>query len=156
AAPMLLVLAVRGPLAFFLLPPAVLRPLARLGPLRACLGFLLRPPVTFALWVAVMLGWHVPAAYDYTLSHPVAHDLEHAMFVFVGTLAWIQLIDPMRHARLTRGKRIAFAFGLIVFTHPISDTLIFSPTAVYHSYAAQPERLLGLGVIADQRLAGLV
>jgi hypothetical protein len=43
-----------------------------------------------------------------------------------------------------------------VFTHPISDTLIFSPTAVYHPYAAQPERLLGLGVIADQRLAGLL
>jgi putative membrane protein len=156
AGPLLLVLAVRGPLAFFLLPAAVLGPLARFGPLRACLGFLLRPRVTFALWVAVMLGWHVPAAYDYTLSHPVAHELEHAMFVMVGTLAWIQLIDPARHARLTRGKRIAFAFGLIVFTHPISDTLIFSPTAVYHPYAAEPERLLGLGVIADQRLAGLV
>jgi putative membrane protein len=154
-APMLLVLAVRGPLAFFLLPPAVLRPVARVGLLRACLGFLLRPPVTFALWISVMLGWHVPAAYDYTLSHATVHELEHAMFVAVGTLAWIQLIDPARHAKLSRGKRIAFAFGLIVFTHPISDALIFSPTPVYHPYAAQPERLLGLGVMTDQRLAGL-
>jgi len=156
AAPLLLVLAVRGPLAFFLLPPAVLKPLASFRPLRACLRMLLRPSVTFALWVTAMLGWHVPAAYDYTLSHPVVHDLEHASFVLVGTLAWLQLIDPVRHARLTRGRRIAFAFGLLVFTHPISDGLIFSPTAVYHPYAQQPARLLGLGVITDQRLAGVV
>jgi len=156
AAALFLVLAVRGPLAFFLLPPALLKPLASWQPLRASLRTLLRPRVTFALWLAVMLGWHVPAAYDYTLTHPVVHDLEHALFVLVGTLAWIQLIDPARHASLTRGGRIAFAFGLLVFGHPISDALIFSPTPVYHPYAAQPHRLLGIGVMADQRLAGLV
>ena len=154
--PLLLVLAVRGPLVFFLLPPAVLKPLAAFGPLRASLRMLLRPFVTFALWLAIVLGWHVPAAYDYTLSHPIVHDLEHAMFVLVGTLVWTQLIDPARHARLTRGRRIAFAFGLLVFTHPISDGLIFTPTAVYHPYAVQPHRLLGLGVITDQHLAGAV
>jgi len=156
AAPLLLVLAVRGPLVFFLLPPAVLKPLATFRPLRALLRTLLRPSVTFALWVGVVLGWHVPAAYDYTLSHQAVHDLEHALFVLVGTLVWIQLIDPARHALLTRGKRIAFAFGLIAFTHPISDGLLFTPTAVYHPYASQPERLLGLGVLTDQRLAGAV
>jgi cytochrome c oxidase assembly factor CtaG len=86
----------------------------------------------------------------------VVHDLEHTMFVVVGTLVWIQLIDPARHGRLTRGGKVAFAFGLLVFGHPISDAVIFSPTAVYHSYAAQPERLLGLSVMTDQRLAGLI
>ena len=156
AAALLIVLAVRGPLAFFLLPPSILRPLAGWQPLRAFLRTLLRPRVTFAVWLAVMLGWHVPAAYDYTLTHPVVHDLEHAMFVLVGTLVWIQLIDPAHHAGLTRGGRIAFAFGMLVFGHPISDTLIFSPTPVYHPYAAQPHRLLGIGVMSDQRLAGLV
>jgi putative membrane protein len=156
AGPLLLVLAVRGPLTFFLLPPAVLKPLASFDPLRAILRTLLRPSVSFALWVAVMLGWHVPAAYDYTLSHPVIHDVEHASFVLVGTLAWTQLIDPARHARLSRGSRIAFAFGLFVLSQPIMDGLLFAPSAVYHPYAAQPDRLLGLGVMTDQRLAGLV
>ena len=155
-APLLLVLAVRGPLVFFLLPPRLLRPLAGFRPLRAFLGVVLRPSVSFALWAVVMLGWHVPAAYDYTLSHPVVHDLEHASFVLVGTLVWMQLIDPARHCRLTHGRRIAVAFGLIVLGHPISDTLLFSPTAVYHSYTAQPHRLLGLGVLTDQRLAGAI
>ena len=156
AAPLLLVLAVRGPLAFFLLPPSVLRPLASFDPLRGVLRTLLRPGVSFGFWVAVMLGWHVPAAYDYTLSHPVVHDLEHATFVLVGTLVWMQLIDPARRGRLSRGGRIAFAFALFVLGQPIMDSLLFAPSAVYHSYTAQPDRLLGLGVMTDQRLAGAV
>jgi cytochrome c oxidase assembly factor CtaG len=155
-APLLLVLAVRGPLVFFLLPPPLLRPLARSRRLRAFLGVLLRPSVSFALWVVVMLGWHVPAAYDYTLTHPLAHNLEHTSFVLVGTLMWIQLIDPARRGELTAGRKIAFAFGLLVLGHPISDTLLFSPTPVYHAYAVQPHRLLGLSVLTDQRLAGAV
>ena len=156
AAPLLLVLAVRGPLVFFLLPPSVLKPLASFDPLRAFLRTLLRPGVSFGLWVAVMLGWHVPAAYDFTLSHAVVHDVEHATFVLVGTLAWVQLIDPARHGRLSRGGRIAFAFGLFVLSQPIMDGLLFAPSAVYHPYAAQPDRLLGLSVMTDQRLAGAV
>ena len=57
ASPLLLVLAVRGPLVFFLLPPAVLKPLAALGPLRAALRTVLRPSVTFALWLVVIFSF---------------------------------------------------------------------------------------------------
>src|SRR3954452_2471758 len=52
--PALVLLAIRGPLTFFLLPPPVLRALAPVGPLRAFLGLLLRPKVAFCLWVAAM------------------------------------------------------------------------------------------------------
>jgi putative membrane protein len=156
AAPALLVLAVRGPLVFFLLPPPALRALAPIRPLRAALRFLLRPGVTFTLWVAVMLGWHAPAAYDYTLEHGWAHDLEHASFVLAGTLAWTQLVDPARHRRLTRPGRMLFAFGLLLLGHPIVQGLLFSHRPVYDVYADQPHRLLGLSPLADQRLAAVV
>src|SRR5205085_12109057 len=117
-APALALVALRGPLTFFLLPPPMLRRLAGLAPLRALLRFLLRPAVAFALWCLVMLGWHVPAAYDFTLHHRAVHDLEHASFVLVGTLAWIQLIDPARHQRLRAPGRILFAVGLLLAGHP--------------------------------------
>ena len=55
AAAALLVVAVRGPLVFFLLPPPVLRPLAAFRPLRALLSFLLRPLVSLALWAAARM-----------------------------------------------------------------------------------------------------
>src|SRR5919201_1863836 len=93
AAPALLVLALRGPLGFFLLAPPVLR---RLAPLRPLLRVLLRPQVAFAIWLGTIFGWHFPSAYDYALLHPWAHELEHATFVLAGTLAWMQIVDPAR------------------------------------------------------------
>src|SRR5256885_1390037 len=71
AAPALLLVAVRGPLLFFLLPPGLLRPLAGFRPLRALLSFLLRPLVGLGLWAATILAWHVPRFYDYAAAHPL-------------------------------------------------------------------------------------
>ena len=153
AGPALLVLALRGPLAFFLLPPFALRKVAALRPL---FRVLVRPDVAFAIWIAAILGWHFPSAYDYTLLHPWAHDLEHASFVVAGTLAWIQVVDPTRRAHLTRGGRALFAFGMLVFGSAIVDGLLFSRAPAYGVYAAQPHRVFGLSALLDQRLAAVV
>jgi putative membrane protein len=152
----LLVVAVRGPLLFFLMPPAVLRPLAGLGPLRAVLSVLLRPLVAIGLWAVALYAWHVPAAYDYAAAHPLVHDLEHLTFVVVGTLVWIQLVDPARHGRLRRPKRIFFALGMVALMQPLVDALLFSSSPAYPRYADQPDRLFGLSPLTDQRLAGVV
>jgi putative membrane protein len=155
-APALLVLAVRGPLCLFLLPPAVLRPLAGVRPLRATLSFLLRPVVSLVVWAAVMLAWHVPSAYDYVLTHPLVHDLEHVSFVFAGTLAWTQLIDPAHRQRLRVPGRILFGVAMIVLMHPVMDSMLFSTSALYPSYADQAHRLWGISPLTDQRLAGAI
>lgn len=155
-APALALLALRGPLTFFLLPPPALRFLAGLGPLRAGVRFLVRPWVALAAWGGVMLGWHLPAAYEATLHNRAVHDLEHGLFVLVGTLAWIQLIDPARHRRLRTAGRIGFALALLLIGHPIIDALFFDGTPAYPTYAGQDERLLGLTPLADQRLAAAV
>jgi cytochrome c oxidase assembly factor CtaG len=156
AAPALLVTAVRGPLLFFLLPPAVLRPLAAFRPLRAFLSVLLRPLVSLGLWAVAMVAWHVPAAYDYAAAHPLVHDLEHLSFVVAGTLAWTQLVDPARHGRLRRPQRVFFALAMLALAQPLVDVLLFSSGAAYPRYAAQPDRLFGLSPLTDQRLAGVV
>jgi putative membrane protein len=156
AVPALVLTAVRGPLAVFLLPPLLLRPLARARPLRAAFSFLLRPAVSFAVWVTVFAAWHVPRAYDYVLDHRLVHDLEHASFVFAGLLAWAQLIDPTRRHALTRYRRLAFAVAMFAAGQILADTLIFSFRALYPAYENQPERLFGLTPVLDQQLAGLV
>jgi putative membrane protein len=152
--PALLVLAVRGPLTVFLLPPAVLRPLARSAGLRRVLGLLLRPAVSVALWVVVMASWHLPAAYDAALRSQRVHDLEHASFVLVGTLVWVQLVDPTH--RLEIRTRLLAALGLFAAGQTMSDVLVFSFHPYYGPYAAQPHRVFGLTPLADQRAAGLV
>lgn len=155
AAPALLLVAVRGPLVFFLLPPAVLRPLAAFRPLRVPLSVLLRPLVSLGLWALAFVAWHIPAAYDYAAAHPLVHDLEHLSFVLAGTLAWTQLVDPARHGRLRRPQRVFFALAMLALMQPIVDVLLFSTGAVYPRYAHVADRPLGLSALTDQRLAGV-
>jgi cytochrome c oxidase assembly factor CtaG len=156
AAVALLVVSVRGPLLFFLLPPAVLRLLAGLRPLRAFLSTLLRPLVAIGLWAAAIYAWHAPAAYDYAAAHPLVHDFEHLSFVVAGTLVWIQLVDPARQGRLRRPERIFFALGMVALMQPLVDDLLFSSSPAYPRYADQPDRLFGLSPLTDQRFAGVV
>jgi putative membrane protein len=147
AAPALLLLAVRGPLLAFVLPAPLGRLVARVEALPAW--------ASLGMWVAAIGAWHVPAAYDFALSHPVVHDLEHASFVTVGFLVWTQLIDPARRARLSVQQRLAFAGALFVLGQLLSDAL-FLTGPLYPAYVAQPQRLFGLSPAADQQLAGLV
>jgi cytochrome c oxidase assembly factor CtaG len=156
AAVALAIVALRGPLIFFLLPPFVLSPLAGLGWLRAGLRFLLRPWVSFGVWATVFAVWHYPPAYDYVLDHQTVHDLQHVTFVIAGVLVWTQLVDPARRGELRRSGRIALAVGLFACGQILSDVLIFSFDPLYPAYAAQDERLLGLSPLADQQLAGIV
>ena len=156
AAVALALVALRGPLTFFLLPGWALRPLARMRPLRAFLRSLLRPKVSFAVWAGVLAGWHYPRAYDYVLDHRVVHDLQHVTFVLAGVLVWTQLVDPARRAELRRSGRIALAVALFACGQILADVLIFSFDPLYPAYAAQDERLLGLSALADQHLAGIV
>ena len=156
AAPALLLLALRGPLLFFFVPAEVLVPLAHVAPLRRALAFVLRPKISLAIWAAVYALWHIPAAYDYTLTHQTVHNFEHACFFVAGLLVWTQLIDPARRHRLSRGVRLGFAATLFWLGTVLADVLIFSFHPLYPSYAAQPDRLLGLSPVRDQQFAGLV
>jgi cytochrome c oxidase assembly factor CtaG len=156
AAVALLVVAVRGPLVFFLLPPAILRPLASFRPLRAVLSFVLLPLVSLALWAAAMYVWHVPRFYDFAAAHPTVHSLEHLSFFIGGLLVWTQLVDPARHGRLRRPQRILYALAMLVLAQPVVYFMLFSSSPQYARYADQPDRLLGLSPLADQRLAGAI
>ena len=156
AAPALALTALRGPLIFFLLPAAVLGPIARLAPLRRALGILLRPRVALAAWALVIGIWHYPPAYDYVLTHRAVHDLEHLSFVVAGVLVWTQLVDPARRGTLSVPRRLAFAAALFLAGQILADVLIFSLTPLYPAYASQDERLLGLSPLLDQQLAGVV
>ena len=155
AAPALALVALRGPLLFFLIPPAVLGPLARVTPLRAALGWLLRPAVSLALWAVVFGFWHVPAMYDATLRHQGLHDIEHALFILAGLAVWSQIVDPARRGTPFVPQRIAIAVALFAAGQILSYVLIFSFQPLYPTYADQPSRLFGWSPVLDQQLAGL-
>ena len=154
--PALAIVALRGPLVFFFLPPAALRLLAPLRPLRVALGLLLRPRVALAIWALTLAVWHVPAAYERALTNQALHDLEHATLAIAGTLVWIQLVDPARRRELTSAGRLVLLVAMFAAGQVLANVLLFSFSPLYDAYAAQDERLLGLSALTDQRLAGLV
>lgn len=154
-APALMVMAVRGPLLFFLLPAPLVALVARSRLLRAVASCLLRPWRALAVWLVVVGAWHVPAAYEAALSSKALHDLEHASFLLAGLLVWSQLIDPARQ-RITRGRRIGLAAALFAAGQVLSSTLLLARTPLYPAYAAQDERLWGLAPLQDQQYAGVV
>jgi len=134
-APLLIVLGLRGPIAFFLLPPPVLGPLARVTPLRRLLELLLRPAVSVAVWAGALAAWHLPQAYDAALAHPALHVAEHASLFLGGLLLWTQIVDPTRRHRLTAGRRASLAATTLVGGIALGEVLLVS-SPLYQRYAA--------------------
>jgi putative membrane protein len=155
-APALLVLGLRGPLGFFLLPTRILRAVAGSTGLRRLLALLLRPRVSLAAWAVTLALWHVPAVYDGALARPWLHELEHVSLVFVGLLVWCQLVDPARRGALDLRGRVLYAGALFVAAHVLVHPVLLSSRVVYDAYASASHRLLGLSPLADQHLAAVV
>jgi putative membrane protein len=152
----LILLAVRGPLTVFFLPRDLLVPMARARPLRRALAILLRPSVSYAVWVVVLVGWHIPVLYEAALHHRYWHDIEHLSFVLGGILVWTQIIDPGHQRRLTLGERLGYT-ALVFWTGQVmAYVILFSFEPLFSTYVDQPVRLLGLSPLTDQRLAGVV
>jgi cytochrome c oxidase assembly factor CtaG len=154
-APLLLVLGLRGPVAFFLLPPRVLRALVHIRPVRAVAAALLRPGVAFAIWAGGLAAWHVPQAYDAALAHPAVHALEHATLFSGGLLLWTQIVDPARRGQLGPGRRAAIAGLALVAGSALSETLL-AAGPLYDHYAEVADRPLGLTWATDQSRAALL
>jgi cytochrome c oxidase assembly factor CtaG len=149
AVPALALVALRGPLFFFMLPRFVLR---RLHPLRRVFAFSSRPIVAVSIWMVVIAAWHVPAAYDGALPHQTVHDLEHVSFILAGVLVWMQIVDPANRRRLTLAQRFGVMLALSAAGAALAGVLVFSPVQLYPAYAGA----FGIAPLLDQQLAGIV
>jgi cytochrome c oxidase assembly factor CtaG len=132
---------------------AIARTLARArftAPVRA----LARPVPAWILFNATVVGWHIPAAYDATLTNGAVHACEHAMFFFTGLLFWARVIDPgPLRPRLIWPVRIAYTVGAMVVGWVLAITLVVVPHALYHYYSALQARPGGITAMEDQQIA---
>ena len=153
-APLLFVLAVRGPVCVHLFPVSMVRVARRTG-----VGRLLaagaRPAPAFAVWAASLAVWHVPALYDRALENERLHAFEHLTFIAAGLLVWSVLLDPARRRLLAGWQRFAYALALLAASGVLGNVLVLSYRPIYPAYA-QPDAVLRLSPVHDQDLAGLV
>jgi putative membrane protein len=144
-------------LAILGLTKVILRPVTRtVSDMERQAGPLAHPAFALMLYVTVIWAWHIPAAYDLALRHPLVHVLEHMSFVVAGSLYWWHLLSPIR-ARMRLG-----GMGLVVymattklFVGVLGMGLAFAPVALY-SYYVHHARVWGIPAQEDQALAGII
>ena len=101
------------------------------------------------------MAWHIPAAYNATLTNSWLHDLEHAMFFFTGLLLWARVIDPgPLRPRMIWPTRIAYVVGAMIVGWVLAITLVLVQHPIYPHYAMLAHRPGGISALTDQQLAG--
>jgi cytochrome c oxidase assembly factor CtaG len=135
----------------------ILRPMTRaIGDLERRAGPLAHPAFAVLLYVSVIYAWHIPAAYDLAVTHPLVHVLEHTTFVLAGGLYWWHLLSPIRaRMRLDGLGPIVYMAGTKLFVGALGMGLAFAPSALY-PYYVHHARVWGISAIEDQGIAGLI
>ena len=120
------------------------------APVRA----LARPVAAWVLFNVAILAWHIPGAYNATLTSGAVHDLEHAMFFFTGLLFWARVIDPgPLRPRLNWLTRTGYVIGAMVVGWGLAITLVLVPDPLYAHYALLAHRPGQISALTDQQLA---
>jgi putative membrane protein len=147
-----------APILFILgLTKVILRPVTRrLMRLEEAAGPIGHPGFAIAAYVGAMWAWHIPAAYDLALEHPVVHVLEHVCFASVGALYWWHLFAPIRSRHRLGGMGpVVYMAATKILVGALGIALAFSPAAIYAFYEHQP-RYWGLSAGTDQAVGGLI
>jgi putative membrane protein len=135
----------------------ILRPVTRaVHDLERKAGPLAHPAFAVLLYVATIWAWHIPAAYDLAVRHPLVHVLEHASFVLAGSLYWWHLLSPIRaRLRLDGMGPIVYMASTKLFVGALGMGLAFAPSALY-PYYVHHARVWGISALEDQGIAGLI
>jgi cytochrome c oxidase assembly factor CtaG len=152
-----LLLDVAPILGILSLTKVILRPLTRaVTDLERHAGALAHPAFAVFLYVAVIWLWHIPAAYDEAVRHPLVHVLEHISFFLAGSLYWWHLLSPIR-ARLRLGGLgpVVYMATTKVLVGALGMGLAFAPSALY-PYYEHHARVWGISALDDQAIAGVI
>ena len=153
AAPLLLAGA-RNPVLMFLLPKGILVSLARRRRLRVAFRFLRTPLVAAPLYIVVMVGWHLNAAFEAATAHAGWHALQHACFIGAGMLLWWPILEPKRRRLRPELWKIGYFLGTRMVTMVIGMDFVFIRHPLYTGVYGAGTRKFGLSPIDDQQIGG--
>jgi len=155
-------LLIANPLPFFMwgLPARARRQVGRWlnsgSPFRRGLRSLTAPGMVWMLFVAFLLGWHDPAAYNAALRSDLVHDLEHLTFFGSAMLFWWPIVGAGPRLRaLSRGVRIAYLLATVPVNMAAGVAISFANQPIYTYYTTVP-RPWGMTVMQDQMLGGVI
>jgi putative membrane protein len=160
-APPLLLIGNPMPIMLWGLPTGLRREIGRwLRPdsgFRRAVRSLTTPGLVWLYFVAFLVGWHDPRAYNLTLENELVHDLEHLTFFGTAVLFWWHVVGaaPRIHRRLSRGVRIGYTLSVVPPNALTGITIAFASEPIYTYYTTVP-RLGEMTVLEDQMLGGVI
>jgi cytochrome c oxidase assembly factor CtaG/cytochrome c2 len=112
------------------------------------------PHVAFAVHFAVIWVWHLPRAYNTSVTNSTAHALQHASFLVSALLFWwtvMRVYSGRRHL----GPGLFYVFATATHTCVLGALLTFWNMPLYAAYTlTAPD--WGLTPLEDQQLGGLI
>jgi len=134
--------------------------------MRGALGPLLRAPLVQRIghaianpvvcWLtaaAVLIGWHVPAAFALGLSSEAWHHVEHLSFLAAGLMFWWPVIPSWPSVAQPKWSTVIYLFLATLPCDALSAFLAFCGRVVYGAYEVGPRRF-DLSPLQDQECAG--
>jgi putative membrane protein len=152
----LLLTLVAPPLLLAGLTPGMLAPVLRWERLTRALLRLTRAPVTFVVFNATLLLWHVPGLYNAALEYHPLHVVEHLTFIATAVLLWWPVLSP--EPRLPRAHYAAQLLYLFLLGLPmtvVAALITMAEVPLFPLYVAAP-RVWAISPLEDQRLGGLI
>ena len=132
----------------------VLGPLLRARLVHRLGGICAHPAFCWLAGSLVVIGWHVPAAFDLALRSHWWHEIEHACFFTAGLLFWWPVIRPW--PSVAGSPRWSVALYLFLATLPcdaLSAFLTFCNRVIYPHYLSE-HRHFNISPLGDQESAG--
>lgn len=103
----------------------------------------------------VLCAWHVPAATTAALESDPVHWAMHASFLATGLWLWAAMWKRIRDPHVGAGAGVVAMVAVMMQMGFLGALMTFSTRPLYPVYATRAPRL-GLDVIADQQLAGVL
>jgi cytochrome c oxidase assembly factor CtaG len=124
---------------------------AVLRSIRPSLSVLLQPLPATLISAAALWIWHLPGLFAAALTDPILHTAQHASFFFSALLFWAAMKTAARRQR--EATALICLFMTALHTGALGALMAFSPRSWY---PLEGPPLLGLTLLEDQQLAGLI
>jgi putative membrane protein len=118
---------------------------------RRWVAVLANPSVALGVWLVTWYVTHIPAVYDYALTHRAALGVEHLAFLIAGLAFWWPEIVPGYLSPVGKISYLAIAFLAI---SPL-DLFVYLANHPLYSFYLHTLKLGGISALADQQIAGV-
>jgi len=125
--------------------------------LNKSVNWLISPMVSFAIFVGVILFWHIPSIYQMAQNSEEIHIFEHLLFIGAALIGWWPAFGAEKSSLVKPEPpiRILYLFLLAIPCTALAASLTFSHSPLYLFYVTTSHPF-GLSALEDQHLGGLL